>query len=193
MCNAGQSCYTSLVELLTATDADLVRSIMAGSAREAEAELCRRMAPRVRLYGLRHLRNDQAAADLMQQVLVIMLESLRAGRVKDPEQIASFVLGTCRLTVLDIRRGTRRRDALLQEYARAHVRAYEQPLEPLDSTRLHHCLQRLPERERSVVVMTFYQEENSEAVAATLGLTSANARVIRHRALGRLRECMRAA
>jgi len=195
MCNGKATCYTPFVELLTATDADLVRSIMTapGSATEAEGELCRRMAPRLRLYGLRHLRNDQAAADLMQNVLIIMLESVRAGRVKEPEQIASFVLGTCRMAVLDIRRGTQRRDGLLQEYARTHISDSVAPLEPLDSVQLNDCLQRLAERERSVVVLTFYQEEASEAVAATLGLTSTNARVIRHRALGRLRECMKGA
>ncbi len=44
-----------------------------------------------------------------------------------------------------------------------------------------------------MVVMTFYEEQSSESVAASLGLTSANARVIRHRASGRLRECMGAA
>jgi RNA polymerase sigma-70 factor (ECF subfamily) len=183
------------VELLTATDADLVRSIWAApeSATEAESELCRRMAPRLRLYGLRHLRNEQAAADLMQNVLVIMLESVRAGRVKNPEQIASFVLGTCRMAVLDIRRGAQRRENLLNEYARTHVAEYVEPLEPLDSVQLNECLQRLPERERSVVILTFYQEESSDRVAESLGLTSANDRVIRHRALGRLRDCMRAA
>ena len=41
---------------------------------QAEAELYRRLAPRVRLYGLRHLRDAQAAADLVQQVMLITLE-----------------------------------------------------------------------------------------------------------------------
>jgi RNA polymerase sigma-70 factor (ECF subfamily) len=59
----------------------------------AEAELYRRLAPRVRLYGLRHLRDRQAAADLVQQVLLMTLERLRAGEVREPERIASFVLG----------------------------------------------------------------------------------------------------
>lgn len=129
----------------------------------------------------------------MQNVLVIMLESIREGRVKDPEQIASFALGACRMAVLDLRRGAQRRDNLLHQYVRTHVQAFVQPLEPLDTIRLNDCLQRLPERERSVIVLTFYQEESSETVAESLGLTSSNARVIRHRALGRLRDCMRAA
>jgi RNA polymerase sigma-70 factor (ECF subfamily) len=54
----------------------------------------RRLAPRVRLYGLRHLRDRHAAADLVQQVLLMTLERLRAGKVREPERIASFVLGT---------------------------------------------------------------------------------------------------
>ena len=40
----------------------------------AEAEFCRRFAPRIRLYGLRHLRNEAAAADL---------EFEEAGRLRD--------------------------------------------------------------------------------------------------------------
>jgi RNA polymerase sigma-70 factor, ECF subfamily len=39
---------------------------MGNGDREAEAEMCRRLAPRIRLYGLCHLRDEQAAADLTQ-------------------------------------------------------------------------------------------------------------------------------
>ncbi len=184
---------SAFVDFAAATDGELVYAILddPASAGDAESELCRRFAPRLRLYGLRHMRNDQAAADLAQQVLVLMIESIRAGRLREPEKLASFVLGSCRMTVLDLRRGERRREGLLGEYAR--TLAPIAPLEPLDTDQLRNCLQRLPERERSVVVMTFYEEQSSETVAASLGLTSANARVIRHRALGRLRECMGAA
>ena len=64
-------------------DAELARQITGGD-RDAEAELFRRMAPRVRLYGLRHLRDVYAAEDLAQQVLITVLEALRAGRLRDP-------------------------------------------------------------------------------------------------------------
>jgi RNA polymerase sigma-70 factor (ECF subfamily) len=180
-----------VVELAAATDADLARAIATGDS-EAEGELCKRMAPRLRLYGLRHLRDDQAAADLMQQVLVVMIESLRAGRVREPEKLASFVLGTCRMTVLEIRRGSRRRSELLEEYARG-LEKVTMPDEPMDIAQLSACLQRLAAREQSVIVLTFYEERAGEEVAEQLGLTSANARVIRHRALAKLRACMEAA
>jgi RNA polymerase sigma-70 factor (ECF subfamily) len=152
-----------------------------------EENLCRTMAPRIRLYGLRHLRDEQAAADLVQQVLMITIESVRAGKVRDSQKIESFVLGTCRMVVLEIRRGGARRERLLEQYL-PPISAFPEPAPDLD--RLAECLGRLAERERSVVVMTFYDEHSSETVAAALGLSNENVRVIRHRALGRLRKCM---
>jgi RNA polymerase sigma-70 factor (ECF subfamily) len=176
-------------------DGALARRIAeAGAAPDsaAESELYRRLAPRVRLYGLRHLRDRQAAADLAQQVLLMTLEGLRARKVREPERIASFVLGTCRMTVLEMRRGTRRREALLEKWVPASAgMTYEAP-EPLalDPDRLAACLEALSERERSVVVLTFFSDKPAGAVGAELGTSGGNVRVIRHRALGRLRECM---
>src|SRR5262249_29103945 len=80
-------------------DADLVERIGSGD-RDSESEFCRRMAPRVRLYGLRHLRDSAAADDLAQQVMITALEALRAGRLREPAKLASFVLGIRRVTVL---------------------------------------------------------------------------------------------
>jgi RNA polymerase sigma-70 factor (ECF subfamily) len=172
------------------SDAELVRRIGSGTGREAEAELFRRMAPRVRLYGLRHLRDEAASEDLTQQVMITTLEALRAGRLREPERLASFVLGTCRMTVLELRRGAQRKERLLEQY-RASLPAPAGPSLPfLDRERLTRCVQNLRERERTVVVMTFYDEQTSADVAGFLGVSEANVRVIRHRAVRQLRECM---
>jgi RNA polymerase sigma-70 factor (ECF subfamily) len=156
-----------------------------------EEELCRTMAPRIRLYGLRHLRDEQAAADLVQQVLMMTIESVRAGKVRELQKIESFVLGTCRMVVLEIRRAGRRRESLLEQYLPSvPVSPGTAPDRAVDMDKLAECLNKLSERERSIVVMTFYQERSSQTVAAALGLSTQNVRVIRHRALGRLRKCM---
>ena len=156
----------------------------------AETELYRRLGPRVKFYGIRHLRDRHAAADLAQQVLLMTLEQLRAGKVREPERIASFVLGASRMTVLEIRRGTRRRETLLETWADA-AEAFEAP-EPLalDPGRLAGCLEALSERERSVVVLTFFADKEADEVGADLAISGGNVRVIRHRALARLRKCM---
>ena len=83
-----------------ASDAEFVVRIGSAHDGDAEAGLLRRMAPRMRLYGSRHLRDEHAAKDLTQQVLITTLEALRAGRLREPEKLVSLVLGTCRITVL---------------------------------------------------------------------------------------------
>jgi RNA polymerase sigma-70 factor (ECF subfamily) len=174
-------------------DAELARRIAAaapGRDDSAEAELCRRFAPRVRLYGLRHLRSEAAAADLIQDVLLMTLQKLRAGEVREPERLASFILGTCRQVVIDGRRSGQRRERLLETFAEDLVPFADAQVEALDTDRLGDCLQRLPERERAVLMMTFYDDRPAEAVGTELGLSAGNVRVIRHRGIERLRVCM---
>lgn len=174
-------------------DAELARRVAAAGphgAGAAEAELYRRLAPRVRLYGRKHLRDDQAAADLVQQVLLMTIERLREGKLREPERLASFVFGMCRMVVLDLRRTQARRERLIATY-REDVPAADPSSAPrLDHDRVLHCLEHLPERERSVLVMTFYEDASAQAVASTLGLSEGNVRVIRHRGLQRLRDCV---
>ncbi len=161
-----------------------------GEAREAETELYRLLAPRLHRYGLRHLRDAHAAADLAQHVMALTLERLRAGALRDPGRVLSFVLGACRLTVMDQRRVERRREDLLQRYADAVPMADLHVAPRLDHQRLADCLERLPERERAVLVLSFYDDQPSIAVASQLGLSAGNVRVIRHRGIDRLRRCV---
>jgi len=170
------------------SDADLARRIAEGQ-REAESEVCRRMGPRIRLYGLRHLRSAAAADDLVQLVLLKMIEALRAGRLREPDKVAPFVMGTCRMTVLDLRRSARRQERLLVEFG-ADLVPDQPPMPRLDGDQLARCVQILKERERTVVVLTFYDEQSAAEAAGFLGISEANVRVIRHRAIQQLRACM---
>ncbi len=168
----------------------MVRRIGAGSDSEAETELFRRMSPRIRLYGLRHLRDEHASDDLTQLVLIATLGTLRAGRLRDPEKLVSFVLGTCRMTVLDLRRNAQRKKRLLERFGAGLLAPAPSPLPHLDHEQLTRCVGNLKERERAVVVMSFYDERVCADVAGFLGVSEANVRVIRHRAIRQLRECM---
>lgn len=176
----------------TATDGELARAIAARdpvSCELAEEELYRRFAPRVRLYGLRHLRNEEAARDLAQQVLLLTIEKLRAGAVRDLDQIGSFILGTSRTMAIDSRRREWRREKLRDAFA---APGFEAPADDghLDAERLDVCLARLAERDRLVVLLTFYAERSASDVGRELGVTAGNVRVIRHRAIQRLRTCI---
>ena len=179
--------------MVDASDGDVARAVAArapGLAEAAETELYRRFAPRVRLYGLRHLRDEDEARDLSQQVMLLAIEKLRAGAIRDADQIASFVLGVSRMMTKDLKRLDWRREKLRETFLPASM--VEAPAEDatLDLDHLERCLARLADRERTVVLLTFYAEKTGREVGRELRLTEGNVRVIRHRAIERLRTCM---
>ena len=173
-------------------DGELVRHV-AGStdhARAAEQLIHDRYAMRIRLYGLRHLGDEDAAADLVQQVLLSVIEAARAGRVREPDRLGAFVLGTCRYAVWDLHRSERRGRRAVEHESILRARELETGIHPVDRLRLEHCLDGLPPRDVAVVRMTFHEDRAAQDIAAVLGLTAGNVRVIRHRALAHLRACL---
>jgi RNA polymerase sigma-70 factor, ECF subfamily len=175
------------------SDADLARGIAGATANahELEAELCRRFLNRARLYGLRHLRGAVTAAeDLAQQVMVSVLEALRAGRVEDPERLDRFVLGTCRNVSLAMRRAEGKLASLRQRLSVELAGSVTPPRQGVESRRVTECLMALPPREAELLFLVFQQECSATEAAERLGTTAGNVRVIRHRALLRLRACV---
>ena len=171
------------------TEAELVRRIARQEgARQAEAELCRRFAPRVRLYGLRHLRSEDRAADLVQAVLLGVLQAAREGRIAEPEHVDRFVLGTCR----HIAQRSRQIAARLTptEASQLDVAITLPDVERVDTGALIRCLGKLDLRARSVLLLSFQAESGTDEIAQQLAISAANVRVVRHRALARLRKCL---
>jgi RNA polymerase sigma-70 factor (ECF subfamily) len=173
-------------------DGDLARRIAArpnGGADLEEAELYRRFAPRVRLYGRRHLRDDAAAQDLAQEVLLIAIERLRAGGVRNPDEIGSFILSTARLTATARKRTDSRREHLGGQLPVKHT-VDADFVDAVDLPRLARCLGTLEAHTRQVIILTYYTERTAAQIAEELGSTSGAIRIARHRAMERLRDCM---
>ena len=172
----------------------LVQAVTTGAAEPerlaAERELCALLAPRLRLYGLRHLRDEVAAADLVQEALIVLLEAARAGRIGDPEHVDRFVLGICRNLVFRSRRDERRSKAF--EGAALPLTEVEMPpaFSRLDAARVALCLGKVGSREQRVVLMTFQEDRSAEEIATDLGITSGHVRVLRHRALAAIERCV---
>jgi RNA polymerase sigma-70 factor (ECF subfamily) len=167
--------------------------ITSGAERDAaEAEFCSRYGRRVYLYGLRHLRDAVAAEDFRQDVLALVLERLRGGAMKNPDKLGSFVLGTCRMQAIAKKRGDARRARILAMYGdpRAMGVSDASPVESADLGRVRDCLTGLTDRDRTVLLLTFYAELDAAALGRELGVDASHARVLRHRALGRLQTCV---
>ena len=171
------------------SDADLAQRIAAGAVRRSRK--C--AAGWRRVFGCMACvtcDRPSAADDLVQLVLLKVIEALRAGRLREPDKLAHVRAGH----VSD----DRARSAAQPRAGRnscSNVRGnpgarLSRRYLSLDDTLLARCVQALKERERSVVVMTFYDEQAAAETARFLGISEANVRVIRHRAIQQLRVCM---
>jgi RNA polymerase sigma-70 factor (ECF subfamily) len=160
--------------------------------RAAEAALCRRFAPVVRAFARRRLRGADAVEEFTQDVLLLMVEALRAGRVERGERFGGFVLGICRNLAFDRARQKERRESLWQIYggALAGVSTEAIESESYQIAHLEDCLSQLSKRARDVVRLGYVEARGHDEVAAALEISPQNARVLRHRTLSSLRECM---
>ena len=80
----------------------------------------------------------------MQDVLVMVLQKLREGAVREPERVASFVLGTARQMVIDGRRSGNRRIRILEAFPIDLMPTDEEAPEPFDTERLGIASERCP-------------------------------------------------
>lgn len=172
--------------------AELVSRAQRGD-RAAENLLCARMSPAIRAFARPRLRNnDDAIREFQQDVLLLFVEALRRGAVEDPARVGGFVLGICRNVALErVRRKERR--ALLWELYGADIVPHDVHAPEhatIDVIRLEDCLTELSQRARDSVWLSYGESKSHAEIAAHLGVTEGNARVLRHRALAALRECM---
>jgi RNA polymerase sigma-70 factor (ECF subfamily) len=122
--------------------------------------------------------------------MLIVIERLRAGEVRDPDQVASFVLGTSRMVAVGLRRTEARREQLLGRFDSRESEVVSTDELALDALRLEPCLGSLRERERTILLLTFYAEKSAGEIATSLGMTPGAVRVGRHRALASMRTCL---
>jgi RNA polymerase sigma-70 factor, ECF subfamily len=157
---------------------------------ERERELCHKYAERIRAYGLRHLRDSVAAQDLVQLVLIAVIRALREDRVADRSRLDAYVIGTCRNVVMDMRRGAARQRRVAEQASEGMPEVFEPSWTGVDRVQLERCLFGLEPRARAVVLATYVEDHDADEIGAALHISAGNVRVIRHRALARLQECI---
>lgn len=158
---------------------------MNGATFEQAAQL---HAPRVFGYLVRRCSADDAA-DVWQQVL--MVAWLRADQLpQDPEEQVAWLIGTARRTLANLRRGQVRRSAATQRL-RDQLEADTVPLAPASSgdsrqERLHEALGGLPELDRELLALVYWDGLSCEQAAHVLQIKPAACRKRMQRARARL-------
>lgn len=170
-------------------DAEDVRRI-AGGDQEAENALSRRLLPRLRVWAIRNVGQGPSASivdDVVSDVLLTVLRAAREGRIAQPQAFSAFVLQTCRRVAKGRQATEARREGLLRSEHTDEV-AFQHPR--LDHARLRDCLEGLTPRAQAVVALSFFAEEEPEAIARAVDATLGSVRVMRHRALHALHDCL---
>ena len=88
------------------------------------------------------------------------------------------------------RRVARRREALAARFMPTTAETAPMSFASLDAPRVAACLRGLAERDRLVLLLTFYAEREAPRIAEDLGVSPGAVRAIRHRAMARLRDCV---
>jgi RNA polymerase sigma-70 factor (ECF subfamily) len=167
--------------------------VAAGAAgdRKAEAALCRRFVPAVRTFARRRLRTTDAVEEFAQDVFLRFVEALRGGQVAEPERVGGFILGICRNLARERARNAERRKELWEQFGSALAGLDDEPtLVGYQIAQLEDCISQISKRSRDVIRYAFIDGEPAAAIASRLSMTEGNVRVVRHRALETLRDCM---
>jgi RNA polymerase sigma-70 factor (ECF subfamily) len=170
-------------------DDPVVLRALAGD-RGAEREICERLLPAVRVFAARRLR-PSSVDDFSHDVLLLLVEALREGKVQEPSRVAAFALGICRNLARERARNEDRRRELMQRYglSAADLAIWDASFH-VRRDHLEDCYSQLGERARGVIRMTFCNEEPDSDIARTLAVSESNVRIIRHRSLAALRTCL---
>ena len=163
--------------------------------RAAETVLCARLAPAIRAFARRRLQSADAIRDFQQDVLMLFVEALRRGAVEDPPRVGGFVLGICKNVARDRVRRRERRDELWDMFSADVMPFVAGPPDhaTVEVLRLEACLTQLSQRARDAIRLAYAEQKSHAEVAAFLKISESNARVLRHRTLHALRECMEGA
>lgn len=171
---------------------DLVRRIAAGEDR-AESELVERCGGALRFLTLRFSRDEADAEDLYQETLLVALEKIRGGEVKQPERLAAFLRALAKnLSIQRYRRRSYGAEQSSSEMPEPVDEGQEGSLGSLlQGERARAARQLLAQmeiaRDREVLVRYYLREESSSRICGDLGLDGDHFYRVLHRARQRFR------
>lgn len=173
--------------------AKLVARILAGD-RGSEEVLVQRYQRGVTLIVRQAVRNSATAQDLVQEVLVLAIEKIRKGEIREPEKLSAFLCGLARNVVIGhFRRAVRHEGGDpcgIGDSVADSARRPDQEMERQEQVRLiRQVLDEMPShRDREILRRYYLAEEEKEAIREDLSLSSLHFNRVLYRARERFRE-----
>ncbi len=176
---------------------DLALRLRAGDS-AAEDELARLFYPHLMAMAAGRLSDREAAREVVQETLLAVLSALREERLREPEKLPGFVVGTGRNQINSyVRKRAQRPEPLTLGPEDAAIPdpnsgAGDPPFEK-DEKRdiVLSAIQRLKPVDRGILFLTLAEGLNPRDIALEMGLKPETIRLRKSRALRRLRRRLR--
>lgn len=176
--------------------AGVVARIVAGD-RRAEQELVEQFGRGIRALARRHCRpNDPAADDIAQDVIVGVLERIRAGAIHDPAALPAYIrTAIVHAASAEYRRRRDRPGVEAHSAVAEAVAPHSDPHARLEGERLQWVFLRLLDelpvaRDREVPRRFYLRDEDKRSVCAALGIDEGHFHRVVHRARQRFRDIL---
>ena len=140
-------------------------------------------------------RQPELLDDVRQETLRRVLETVRKSELKDPTRLEAFVSSVASNVLFEYWRSARKHSA---EELKSEPAGYQpDPEQALTRTeavlQLRKGLRSLSERDRELLTMWFLEERDSFELSVRFNVSRTYARVLVHRAVGKLRDSLKRA
>jgi len=130
------------------------------------------------------LKDREAAADIAQDALWVVLRALRAGSVRDPGRLPGFVAGTAKNLTNNYARSQNRAPAIVPLPEDLDVLAPGSPEEGEERESLVNAVvRRLKVKDREILLLTIGDNLKPRQIARRVGMKSENVRTRKSRAI----------
>jgi len=170
---------------------NLVTALKENKTREVN-ELIEALRPRLMAFLRVHMNASEAdAEDCAQDSLLSSIEIIKEGRLKDPDQLVSYILSTCKNNYLKMKK--KQRAESVDEIPEEHQHSPGQLQSLLDEEKerlLELCLNQLKEEYQRFMQYWFdHPDSHTKKVAAEFDISINNAWTRKHRLIKKLNEC----
>ena len=168
----------------TSSDSELAAGVAGGDA-AAESSLYEKYSERVFYLALSERCPREDAEDVRAETFLRVFQSLRAGKLRKPDSLASFIVGIALNVVREHRRQRAGAEALTE--LENEIPGGESPedafLDREAARSVAEMAARLKPRERQFLRMYYYEELPKAEIARALGIKEERLRLIKSRAL----------
>jgi RNA polymerase sigma-70 factor, ECF subfamily len=167
--------------------AEVVRKIRAGDAAGIE-DLYRALSDGVRA-SLIELVGAQSAEDWLHEILIVVLEAVRGGQLREPDRLMGFVRTVAKRSVVaHIRNATAQRRRFVPE-AEVQAPSKQSPdagiAERERIEKIRNVLRSLSARDREILERFYFKEQAAEQICGEMRLTVTQFRLYKSRAIAK--------